>query len=383
MDNEQRAVDKKRPLTDNVLLITVLLIMGIGIVMVYSTSAIYVTNKFEGKNPTLFLEKHLIMLLIGLVSMALFTYTPYRYLRWAALPLTFVTFTLLCLTLFTNLGVVFNNARRWLSIGPVTFQPSEFVKLALIIYFSHLLSKKQEKITSFSKTFLPGFIILGLFFALIFKQPDLGTSLHIVLVVLSLFFIAGIPLVYLLGLFGITTPILGFLVWRVPYQRERLLSFLDPWKDPMDSGYQLIQSLIALGNGGISGTGLGQGHQKLFYLPEPYADFIFATLGEELGLIGSFMIVGLFGIFIWRGIRIALHSPDFFAMFLASGLTFMIGTQFLINVGVVMGLLPTKGLPLPFISYGGSSLIVCSISVGILLNISRHDKKKAFDADFI
>ena len=388
MDNKQRSLNKgqrtsqngqkgNEPQTkDNILLITVLLLMGIGLVMVYSTSAIYVSSKFGGKNSFLFLEKHVIVLIPSLFSLILFSYIPYPYLRWLTYPFLTLAFTLLVLTLFSSLGVVLNNARRWLSIGPVLFQPSEFAKLALILYFSHVLSKKQEKIKSFSKTFLPGLIILGLFFGLIFKQPDLGTSINVVIIILSLFFVAGIPLRYILGLFLIAGPGLGVLIWRVPYQRERLLAFLDPWKDSMDSGYQLIQSLIALGNGGISGVGLGQGHQKLFYLPEPYADFIFATIGEELGLLGSFLILGLFGILIWRGIRIALQAPDLFGMLMAIGLTLLIGTQFLINLGVVTGLLPTKGLPLPFISYGGSSLSVCSTSVGILLSISRYGSKK-------
>ncbi|HWP49707.1 MAG TPA: putative lipid II flippase FtsW [Candidatus Limnocylindrales bacterium] len=387
-DNKQRSLNKGRrtsqngqqgnePQTkDNILLITVLLLMGVGLVMVYSTSAIYVSSKFGGKNSFLFLEKHLIVLIPSLFSLILFSYIPYPYLRWLTYPFLTLAFTLLVLTLFSSLGVVLNNARRWLSIGPVLFQPSEFAKLALILYFSHVLSKKQEKIKSFSKTFLPGLIILGLFFGLIFKQPDLGTSINLVIIILGLFFVAGIPLRYILGLFLIAGPGLGFLIWRVPYQRERLLAFLNPWKDSMDSGYQLIQSLIALGNGGISGVGLGQGHQKLFYLPEPYADFIFATIGEELGLLGSFLILGLFGILIWRGIRIALQAPDLFGMLMAIGLTLLIGTQFLINLGVVTGLLPTKGLPLPFISYGGSSLLVCSTSVGILLSISRYSSKK-------
>ncbi len=361
---------------DNILLITVLLLIGIGLVMVYSTSAIYVSSKFGGKNSFLFLEKHLMVLIPSLFSLILFSYIPYPYLRWLTYPFLTLAFTLLILTLFSSLGVVLNNARRWLSIGPILFQPSEFAKLALILYFSHVLSKKQEKIKSFSKTFLPGLIILGLFFGLIFKQPDLGTSINVVIIILGLFFVAGIPLRYILGLFLIAGPVLSFLIWRVPYQRERLLTFLDPWKDSMDSGYQLIQSLIALGNGGISGVGLGQGHQKLFYLPEPYADFIFATIGEELGLLGSFLILGLFGILIWRGIRIALQALDLFGMLMAIGLTLLIGTQFLINLGVVTGLLPTKGLPLPFISYGGSSLLVCSTGVGILLSISRYSSKK-------
>lgn len=372
MTNGPRTADNRQRTVDNLLLITILLLMGIGIIMVYSTSAVYVTSKFEGRTPYLFLEKHLIMLVLGLLSLILFAYIPYPYLRWLAYPLLLLSTLLLGLTSFSNLGVTFNNARRWLSLGPITFQPSEFIKLALIIYFSHILVKKQEKITSLSKTFLPSLIILSFFFVLIFKQPDLGTSINLALIILGLFFVAGIPLLYLGSLFAITIPILGFLTWQVPYQRERLMAFLNPWKDPMNSGYQLIQSLIALGNGGISGRGLGQGYQKLFYLPEPFADFIFATIGEELGLLGSLVILSLFGILIWRGILIALHSPDLFGTLLATGLTLLIGTQLLINLGVVTGLLPTKGLPLPFISYGGSSLMVCSISVGVLLNISRY-----------
>jgi cell division protein FtsW len=232
--------------------------------------------------------------------------------------------------------------------------------------------KKQEKIRSFTFTVIPCLIILGVFFTLILIQPDLGTAINIVALVIPMMFIAGVRVVHLLGVASVSIPLIGLIAWTNPYQKMRILRFLNPWEDPKNSGYQLIQSLIAIGKGGISGVGLGRGQQKLFYLPEPYSDFIFSTIGEELGLLGAIIVIVLFMVLLWRGIVIAFSAPDLFGTFVAFGLTLLIGIQAGINLGVVTGILPTKGLPLPFISHGGTSLIVCLMAMGILLNISKY-----------
>jgi cell division protein FtsW len=258
-------------------------------------------------------------------------------------------------------------------IGNVrTFQPAELAKVILVLYFSYYMVKKQSKIKSFSFTIVPSLLILGTFFVLVMMQPDFGTAVNLVVLVLPIMFIAGIRLAHLLSVFLVISPVIALIAWTNPYQKARLLRFLDPWQDARGSGYQLIQSLIAIGRGGLSGVGLGRGQQKLFYLPEPSSDFIFATIGEELGFLGTVIIIILFGILIWRGIKIAFNAPDLFGTYTAFGLTLLIGIQAIINLGVVTGLLPTKGLPLPFISHGGTSLIVCMASVGILLNISKY-----------
>jgi len=306
--------------------------------------------------------------------MTIISLIPYSFYRrpGVVIPLLFFAMALLILTLVPGIGARINNARRWLPVGNFrTFQPAEVAKLILVLYFSYYMVKKQDKITSFTFTVLPCLMILGMFFALIVLQPDLGTAINIALLVISLMFIAGVRIVHLLGVASLSLPVIGLIAWSNPYQKLRILRFLNPWEDPKNSGYQLIQSLIAIGKGGVSGVGLGRGQQKLFYLPEPYSDFIFSTIGEELGLIGSIVVLVLFMVLFWRGIMIAFSAPDLFGAFVAFGITLLIGIQAGINLGVVTGILPTKGLPLPFISHGGTSLIVCLAGIGILLNISK------------
>ncbi len=359
--------------TDKIFLAVVLILIGFGIVMVYSTSGVQAEAETQG-NGQYFLWRHLLSILLGFTAMLITSLIPYNYFRrpGVIIPLLFFVLTLLVLTLVPSIGSKINNARRWLSIGDFrTFQPSELAKLVLVLYFSYYMVKKQEKITSFSFTVLPSMIILGVFFSLIVLQPDLGTAVNIVVLSGVIWFIAGVRLTHLLGIAVLTGPIITALAWNSPYQRARLLMFLDPWQDAKGGGYQLIQSLIAIGKGGVAGVGLGQGQQKLFYLPEPYSDFIFSTIGEELGFLGALVIITLFVILIWRGILIAFRAPDLFGTYVAFGLTLLIGIQAIINLGVVTGIFPTKGLPLPFISHGGTSLVVCMASSGILLNISK------------
>lgn len=358
--------------SDKILLSVVIILLGFGIIMVYSSSGVYAGS---GGNEHYFLLRHLFSILLGVMAMAIISLIPYPFYRrpGVIIPLLFFAIALLVLTLIPGIGARINNARRWLPIANIrTFQPAEVAKLILVLYFSYYLVKKQDKIRSFTFTVIPCLIILGLFFTLIVLQPDLGTAINIVALVIPLMFIAGVRIMHLLAVSSVSLPLIGLIAWTNPYQKMRILRFLNPWEDPKNSGYQLIQSLIAIGKGGISGVGLGRGQQKLFYLPEPYSDFIFSTIGEELGLLGAIVIIVLFTVLLWRGIVIAFSAPDLFGTFVAFGLTLLIGIQAGINLGVVTGILPTKGLPLPFISHGGTSLIVCLASMGILLNISRH-----------
>ncbi len=358
--------------SDKILLAVVLILAGFGIVMVYSTSGVYAD--VEG-NSHYFLLRHVFSIFLGFTMMMLASLIPYSLYRrpGVIIPLLFLALFLLVLTLIPGIGTKINNARRWLPLGTFrTFQPSELTKLILIMYFSYYMVKKQDKIKSFSFTVLPSLIILGTFFILIIMQPDLGTAINIVALVFPLMFIAGVRITHLSGVLLVIFPVISAIAWSNPYQKTRILLFLNPWKDPKGSGYQLIQSLIAIGKGRLTGTGLGRGQQKLFYLPEPYSDFIFSTVGEELGFLGGLFLLVLFLLLIWRGMLIALNAPDLFGTFAAFGLTLLVGIQAVINLGVVTGLLPTKGLPLPFISHGGTSLIVCLTAMGILLNISKH-----------
>jgi len=358
--------------SDRILFSVVLILAGFGIVMVYSTSGVHAETQ---GNEHYFLLRHLFSILLGLSAMTIVSVIPYTYFRRSGIiiPLLFLAISLLILTLIPGIGVKINGARRWLPIGNLrTFQPSELAKLVLVLYFSYYVVKKQKKIRSFTFTIIPSLVILGIFFTLIVMQSDFGTAVNLIALILPILFIAGVRLPHLAGVFLAIFPIISLIAWTKPYQRIRLLRFLDPWQDPRGSGYQLIQSLTAIGKGGLTGVGLGRGQQKLFYLPEPYSDFIFSTIGEELGFLGSIVIIVLFGILIWRGIAIAFNAPELFGTFAAFGLTLLIGIQAIINLGVVTGLLPTKGLPLPFISHGGTSLIVCMTASGILLNISKY-----------
>jgi cell division protein FtsW len=360
------------PSSDKIFLAVVLILVGFGIIMVYSTSGVLGGTQGDGRY---FLLRHLFSLLVGFLAMVVAAVVPYEFFRrpGVILPLLFFALALLSLTLIPNVGMKINNARRWLPIGSFrTFQPSEVAKVIVVLYFAQYLVKKQEKIKSFSFTVLPSLLILTAFFLLIVAQPDLGTAINIALLVLAMLFFAGVRLSHLCGVFLVIISAISALAWINPYQKTRMLLFLNPWQDPRGTGYQLIQSLIAIAKGGIAGVGLGQGEQKLFYLPEPYSDFIFATIGEELGFLGAVVLVALFTLLIWRGMLIAFRAPDLFGAFTAFGLTLLIGLQAIINLGVVTGLLPTKGLPLPFISHGGTSLAVCLFASGIILNISKY-----------
>ncbi|MCG2675749.1 putative lipid II flippase FtsW [bacterium] len=350
------------------LFLITLALISIGIIMVYSASAILSLDKYN--DPYFFLKRQMAWVFLGLVGMFFAARVNYRALPKLLKPLLLLTLFLLILVLFPQFGKEVAGARRWLRIGDFTLQPSEVAKLILILYMADTLSRKKEKIKDLVYGFLPPLIILGTIFILILRQPDLGTALIILAVILGMLFVSGVRLKHLFSLFLVALPGIWLLINKVGYRKRRILAFLDPWSDPQGYGFQIIQSLIALGSGGILGRGLGEGTQKLFYLPAPHTDFIFAILGEELGFLGGVAVIILFGAFIYFGARIARRAPDLFGSLLALGITTWIGLQAMINIGVATGTLPTKGIPLPFISFGGSSLIFSLIGVGILLSIS-------------
>ena len=295
----------------------------------------------------------------------------YRKLRRYSKPLLLISFLLLFAVLIPGLGREVAGARRWFRFKFLSFQPSELANLAVIIYTADFIGRKGNIVTTFWKGFIPPVIILGLAVLFILAQPDLGTAVALGVVVMIMLFMAGLRLSYLLSLVLLSLPVLYILIFSVPYRRMRILAFLNPYLNPKGIGFQIIQSQIALGSGGLFGVGIGQSKQKLFYLPAAHTDFIFSIIGEELGLIGTAGIIVLFMIFIQQALKIIKNAPDKFGYFLSLGLVLMICFEAVINIGVSCGILPTKGLPLPFISYGGSSFIFDMISVGILMNIAR------------
>jgi cell division protein FtsW len=347
-----------------------IVLLAAGVVMVYSASAIVAADRFQ--DPYFFLKKQLFWAVIGAGCLWMAIRLDYRRLEHLVLPLLIFAGVLLVLVLVSPFGQAINGTRRWIRLGPVSFQPAELAKLALVLYLAAFLAKKGEAIAEFRRGLLPPLAVAGVLAALVLAQPDLGTCLTLVTLTFTLLFLAGGRVRHLGLILLAPLPTLALAIWVAPYRVRRIIAFLDPWSDPRGSGFQIIQSWLALGNGGLFGQGIGASRQKLFYLPESHTDFIFAIVGEELGFVGATTIVALFAILIWRGLRIGLRAPDPFGGYLAIGITVLIATQTLVNLGVVTGLLPTKGLPLPFISFGGSALLVTLLSTGVLLNISQH-----------
>jgi cell division protein FtsW len=356
---------------DYPILLVTLILLGLGIVMVYSASAILAADRFN--DSFYFLKKQALFGAGGVLLMFVVMHINYHLWQKLAYPLLGLSFLLLILVL--AVGIKAGGSTRWLHVGSLSFQPSEYSKLALVIFLSYFLTKKGEKIRTFQFGFLPVMVISGLTILLVIKQPDFGVALFLGIMVVLMLFTGGTRLSYLFSLGLLAIPIIYYLIVKVPYRLHRIMSYLDPWKDPKGISFQIVQSFVAFGAGGILGSGLGQGKQKLFFLPAPHTDFIFSVVGEEMGLIGTIIVVGLFLVFTVRGIRVALGAPDEFGTFLGLGVTSLISLQALINMAVVLGLLPTKGLTLPFISYGGTSLVVSLLSVGILLNISSHTQE--------
>ncbi|WP_243386735.1 stage V sporulation protein E [Bacillus kexueae] len=360
----------KKSTPDFILLIITISLLSIGLIMVYSASAVWATYKFD--DSFFFAKRQLLFAGLGIVAMFFIMNVDYWTWRTWSKVLLIICFILLVAVLVPGVGMVRNGSRSWIGVGAFSIQPSEFMKLAMIAFLAKYLSENQKKITSLKKGLVPTLSLVFLAFGMIMLQPDLGTGTVMVGTCIVMIFIAGARISHFVGL-GIIG-LIGFagLVVSAPYRIKRITSFLDPWEDPLGSGFQIIQSLYAIGPGGLFGLGLGQSRQKFFYLPEPQTDFIFAILAEELGFIGGTLILLLFSLLLWRGVRIALGAPDLYGSFLAVGIIAMIAIQVMINIGVVTGLMPVTGITLPFLSYGGSSLTLMLMAIGVLLNISRY-----------
>lgn len=341
----------------------------VGLVMVFSASAIVAGNRFQ--DPGFFLKRQVAWLAFGLVLMQLASRIDYTLWKKLSIPMLACMLLLLALVLVPSLGVSAKGARRWLRIGPLSVQPAEMVKLVVVIFMAAYLTRKGDKITLFREGLLPAMIVIGLLSGLVLLEPDLGTVVVLGLVTVGMCFLAGARVSQLLALGLCAVPIVLGLVLGSSYRRQRLMTFLAPWKDASDAGFQITQSFLAFGSGGPFGVGLGEGKQKLYFLPEAHTDFVLALVGEELGFIGTGVVTLLFAFFVWRGFQIAARARVPFGRYLGMGITLLIGGQALVNAAVVTGLLPTKGLTLPFVSYGGSSLVVSLMGVGILLSISR------------
>lgn len=340
--------------------------------MVYSSSNIWAEYKYA--DSFFFVKRQLLFAGVGVIAMLVIMLIPYNTWKRYAKVILLSCFILLIIVLIPGLGMVRGGARSWIGIGAFSIQPSEFMKLGLIVFLAAYLSTNQKYIRSFKNGFFPALTLVFVSFGLIMLQPDLGTGVVLVLTSMLMIFIAGARLGHFFGLavFGVIG--FAFLIISAPYRISRITAFLNPWEDPLGDGFQIIQSLYAIGPGGLMGSGLGKSLQKYFYLPEPQTDFIFAILGEELGFIGGTVVIGLFFLLFWRGINIAIKAPDLFGQFMALGIVSMLTIQVMINISVVIGLIPVTGITLPFLSYGGSSLTLTLCSVGVLLNISRYAK---------
>lgn len=358
---------------DKPLLFSVFLLLGIGLLMVASAGVGYGNIRFD--DGYYFFKRQLVGVGVGLLALLVFQRIPYQFWKKVAIPFFFVALVLLVLVLIPSFGTEAYGASRWLNLGPVSFQPSEVVKLALIVYFAAWLSgKSMARKTDFSESVVPFSIVLLVVSFLILKQPDTGTLGILFIIALSLFFASGAKLSHIGLLIGTGLAGLLLLVWLAPYRMRRMLVFLDPTHDPSGAGYQINQALIAVGSGGIFGLGLGHSRQKFAYLPEPMTDSIFAILAEELGIVGGALLIGLFIFFAYRGFHIARRAPDEFGRYLAIGIVSWIVFQAFVNIFAITGMIPLTGVPLPFISYGGTSIAVLLGAVGILLNISKHPK---------
>ncbi len=351
--------------------ITVLILLSLGTIMIFSSSAPAAYNYMKG-DTYFFLKKQMLYAPLGIVAMFITMNIDYRKLgRWSPVFLV-VSLAMLAVVWIPGIGHIENGARRWFSIAGQSFQPSELAKLAVILFFSFSLSKRKDQLESFFKGLLPYLLLIGVYAGLLLLEPHLSGTIIIGMVASIILFSAGAKirhfvLLSLPVLFG-----LAAVITFSEYRRSRVLSFLDPFKDPSGDGYQAIQSLYAIGSGGLFGRGLGRSLQKFLYIPEPYNDFILAVLAEELGFIGVLVVMLLFLIFIWRGIKVSMNAPDVFGSLTAIGITSLVAVQVVINVAVVTSSMPVTGMPLPFFSFGGTSLIFLMSGVGILLNISRY-----------
>ena len=360
--------------SDRILFIATLVLVCTSIVMVYSASAVIALERYQ--QPYLFVIRQAMWTVLGLAALWVAMRVDYRAYKSDAF-----VWTLLGIVAATLVGVLFsapvNGTRRWFGLGGLGIQPSELAKLACVFFAALILERRMHRIDELSYSLLPIGIVVGVMMALILLQPDFGTAMSLVLIVGAMVLAAGLHYRYLVGTLLAMLPMLYLVLVSAPYRRRRLMAFWDPWADPLGDGFQIIQSMIAVGTGGIAGRGLMGGVQKLFYLPEPHTDFIFAVIGEELGLIGATATLLCFCLIAWRGLRITARAQDSFGAFVALGITTMIVVQALVNMSVVLGLMPTKGIPLPLVSAGGSSLVISLAGMGVLLNISQHETVRA------
>lgn len=358
---------------DQTLLVSALMLTLLGLTMVFISSTLMAQSQYH--DPYYFVKRQFIYALLGLGVLFLGSRINYQVYKRLVYPLLLLSLLSLVLVFIPGIGAKVRGAARWLRLGPFTLQPSEFAKLAMVIFLAYSLARKQEKMRYFAIGFLPHMLIAGVFIGLIGREPDFGTALTLAFIVFIMLIVGGTRLTYVLMALGTGGSLATLLVLRDPKKFSRILSFLDPWKYGQDVGYQLKQSLLAIGSGGLWGLGPGQSRAKLFYLPDAHTDFILSIYAEELGFLGVSLVLALFCLLVYRGILLSLRAPDAFGSYLALGLTLLIGLQAGINLGVITGVLPTKGLSLPFLSYGGSNLLVNLLAVGILLNISSQIKR--------
>ena len=352
---------KKPAQFDHILLFVVVALMGVGLVMVYSASSI--TSLAQMSDGLYYFKRQLMWVIIGLVAMLLTSGISYNKLEKISVPLLGIAIVLLAI-------------KRWIRFGSIGFQPSEFAKMCFVLYMAHSISARQKVIKSFLYGMLPDLFVTGIVFLLIYSEPNLSTASLILGTYFTMYFLGNGSLLNLGSLAGCGLVLVTSLIFQASYRMKRFWAFIDPWENAKTSGYHIIQSLVAIGSGGIWGLGLGQSRQKFFILPERHTDFIFAITCEELGLVGGIAVLILFFILIWRGLYIASRAPNTFGFLTAAGITTVIGLQIIVNIGVVLSLMPTTGVTLPFISYGGSSTLFLAIGVGILLNISRYGSQE-------
>ena len=368
----KKQIDKNtKPEFDSVIFYTTMTLVFIGIIMVFSAS--FVQSAFKHGDSYYFLKRNVIYATLGFISMIIMSNLDYRFWKKNAKVIGIVSVILLLLVL-TPLGIKANGARRWLGVGAFTIQPAEIAKFATIIITAKFIEKRYDDMKSLTKGVLPLLLVPGLFFALIMCQPNMSTAGTIILVTFVMIFVAGLNMKFVIAMFGSGVGLFLLLALTSEYRLKRILSFLDPFQDPLGNGYQVIQGLYALGSGGLFGMGLGKSQQKWFYIPEPQNDFIFAIIGEELGLIGCAIVIMLFVILVYRCVRIALNCKDIFTCMVVIGIGAQIGIQAALNIAVATSSMPVTGVALPFISYGGTSLIIFMSAVGIVLNISKHVK---------
>ncbi len=355
---------------DKWMLLAVVALLALGMTMVLSTSYLYSQERYG--DGTYFFRKQLIAMGAGAIALIACSMVPSVLYRRFAYPILALSFVVLLLVLIPGIGVSRGGARRWIMFPGFAFQPSELAKLALIFYLARSMAKKEEMIRTFSVGILPHLIVSGIFAGMLLLEPDFGTALILTMLLYFMLFIGGARIHHLLATGLMALPVLIYVMTKAEYRLRRLLTFLDPWSDASGSGFHVIQSLIAFGSGQVWGRGLGESRQKLFYLPEAHTDFVYSVIGEELGLWGALMVLALFGVIVVRGFQLTAKIEEPFDQYLAFGLTVLLGLQALIHMGVVMGLMPTKGLVLPFISYGGSAMVVNLMEAGILLGLSRR-----------